>query len=426
MRLGATAIAALIVAEGAAWLLRPREVIEPAEVDESAYFPGQEITEAREYRSGQRLLLVGSLAAQGVVLLVLVAGRPEPPAKRRGAMDRPSAGLPVQLARRLLERAGERPVLGGAAVAAGLFGALSVVALPFEVAAHERAVDVGLSVQDLGDWGADWGKATGISAVIAAAVGTGALALIRRFGARWWLPGSAAVVGIGALFTWLGPVVLAPVFNDFDKLPPGQARDDVLELAEKAEVDVGEVYSVDASRRSTSLNAYVGGLGETKRVVLYDNLLDDLDSAQRRSVVAHELAHVKGRDLGRGLLFVAISTPLALLFAYGLAGALARRSGAEPGAPAFLPALAVSLAVTSFAVGVAGNQLSRAVEARADTYSLELTDNPQALIELQQRLAQRNLSDPDPPEVVHFLLGSHPAAVDRIGIAEAWRRGERP
>jgi STE24 endopeptidase len=407
MRLGATAIAALIVAEGAAWVLRPRDVIDPVEVDEHAYFSDQEIERAQDYRSGQRLLLVGSLAAQGVVLVVLVAGRPA-------------------AARRLVERAGERPVLGGAAAAAGLFAAVSVAALPFEIASHERAVDVGLSVQDLGGWAADWAKATVISGVIAAAVGTGALALIRRFGARWWLPGSAAVVGIGALFTWLAPVVLAPLFNDFDKLPPGQARSDVLELADRAGVDVGEVYSVDASRRSTSLNAYVGGLGETKRVVLYDNLLESANRDERRSVVAHELGHVKGRDLGRGLLFVAISTPLALLFAYGFAGALTRRNGAEPGSPAFLPALAVSLAVTSFAVGVAGNQLSRAVEARADTFSLELTDDPQALIDLQKRLAERNLSDPDPPGVVQFLLGSHPTTVERIGEAEAWRRGERP
>jgi STE24 endopeptidase len=407
VRLGATAIAALIVAEGAAWLLRPRDVVEPVSVDEHAYFSDREIEKAQDFRSGQRLLLVGGLVAQGAVLVVLVAGRP-------GA------------ARRMLERAGERPVLGGAAVAAGLFGAVSVAALPFEIAAHERAVDVGLSVQGLGGWSADWAKSTAISAVIAAGVGTGVLALIRRFGARWWLPGSAAVVAIGALFAWLAPVVLAPLFNDFEKLPPGPARSEVLQLADRAGVDVGEVYRVDASRRSTALNAYVGGLGKTKRVVLYDNLLDNVDSAERRSVVAHELGHVKGRDVGRGLLFVTISTPLALLFAFGLARALGRRSGAEPGTPAFLPALAVSLAVTSFAIGVAGNQLSRAVEARADTFSLELTDDPQALIGLQQRLANSNIADPDPPGVFQFLLGSHPTSVERIGEAKAWEEGRRP
>ena len=407
MRLGATAIAALIVAEGAAWLLRPKDVVEPVEVDEHAYFTDQQIERAEDYRSGQRLLLIGGLAAQGAVLVVLVAGRP-------------------QSARRLMERAGERPVLGGAAVAAGLYAAVSIAGLPFEIAAHERAVDVGLSVQNLGEWAADWAKSEGIGLLIVAGVGTGALALIRRFGARWWLPGSAAVVGISALLTWLGPVVLAPIFNDFEKLPPGEARSDVLELADKAGVDVGEVYEVDASRRSTALNAYVNGIGETKRVVLYDNLIENAEPAERRSVIAHELGHVEARDIGRGLLFVAISTPLALLFAYGFARALGRRTGAEPGAPAFLPALAVSLAVTSFAVGVAGSQLSRAVEARADTYSLELTDDPQALIELQRRLSEANVSDPDPPALYQFLLGSHPTTVERIGAAEAWERGERP
>lgn len=407
VRLGATAVAAVVVAEAAAWALRPGDVVEPVEVDENAYFEPAEVERAEEYRSGQRLLYVGGVAAQGALLVLLITGRPAP-------------------ARRALERARERPVLGGAAAAAGLVGALSIVSLPFDIAAHERAVDVGLSTQDLGAWLGDWVKANGISAAIAAGVGTGLLALIRRSPDRWWIPGSAALVALAATFTWLAPVVLAPAFNDFEKLPPGQARSDVLELGEKADVEIGEVYSVDASRRSTALNAYVGGLGPTKRVVLYDTLLDEADRGERRSVVAHELGHVHGRDIPRGLLFVAISAPLGLLFASRFSQALGRRSGAEPGQPASLPALAVALAVTSFAIGVVGNQLSRAVEARADTFALELTDDPRALIGLQQRLARTNLSDPDPPDAVSFLLGTHPTALERIGAAKAWEEGQRP
>jgi STE24 endopeptidase len=407
LTVGATAVAAVLVAEGAAWLLRPKDAIEPVSVDESAYFPSEQVERAREYRSGQRLLFVGGLAAQGAILVLLATGRPAP-------------------ARRALERAGERPVLGGAAAAGGLVVLLTAAALPFDVAAHERAVDVGLSTQDLGDWLADAGKSGAITAVIAAGVGTGALALMRRFGERWWIPGSAAAVALGVLSSWLAPVVLAPLFNRFDPLEPGQAREDVLELGNRAGVDIGEVYEVDASRRSTTLNAYVNGLGPTKRVVLYDTLIEGLDRGERRSVIAHELAHVKGRDIPRGILFVAISTPLTLFAAAALARALGRRSGAEPGEPAFLPALAISLALASFAVGTAGNQLSRGVEAKADTEALELTDDPQALIALQQRLAATNLSDPSPPGIVTFLLGTHPPATERIGAALAYEKAAAP
>lgn len=407
VRLGATAVAAVVVAEAAAWALRPREVVEPIEVEEGAYFSPEQVARARDYRSGQRLLLVGGVAAEGAVLLLLATGRP-------GA------------ARRALERAGVRPVLGGAAVAAGLFGGLALVSLPFDLAAHERAVDVGLATQGPAAWLGDWGKANAINAGLAAAVGTGLLALIRRWPRRWWIPASAGLVGLAAVFTWLAPVLLAPAFNKFEKLPQGQARADVLALGERAGVEIGEVYSVDASRRSTALNAYVGGLGPTKRVVLYDNLLESADRGERNSVVAHELGHVEGDDVPRGLAFVAISAPLGLLFAAGLSRALGRRSGAEPGQPASLPALALALALTSFAIGVVGNQLSRAVEARADGFALELTDDPESLIRLQTRLARANVSDPDPPGAVSFLLGTHPTTLERIGAARAWERGRRP
>ncbi len=407
LKLGATAVAAVVVAEGAAWLLSPSEIVEPIAVDSSDFLPAQQVADARDYRSGQRLLYVGGVVAQGAVLVLLVAGRP-------------------RQVRDLLERAAERPVLGGAAAAAGLVAALSVVTLPFDIAAHERAVDVGLSTQSLGAWAGDWVKSNAIGAVFAGAIGTGALALIRRSPRNWWIPGSAAVVAIAVVFTWLAPVVLAPLFNDFEPLPEGEARSDVLELGDEADVDIGEVYRVDASRRSTAINAYVGGIGPTKRVVLYDTLLNDLDQGERRSVVAHELAHVSQSDVGRGILFVALAAPLGVLFIARAAEAMGRRTGAEPGRPAYLPALAIAFAVTSFAIGVAGNQLSRKVEAKADTEALVLTDDPRSLIELQKRLSANNLSDPDPPGIVSFLLGSHPSTTKRIGAALAWEQGERP
>jgi STE24 endopeptidase len=397
----------VVVAEAAAWLLRPRDIEQPVHADPNAFFSHQELTTARDYASGQRLILVLSLVAEGAVLVLLATGRP-------------------WVARGALERLGARPVLGGAAAAAGLSVTVAVVTVPFGVWAHERSVDVGLSTQSLGGYLSDWGKATAIGAILAGAVGTFALWLMRRFGSRWWIPGTVGVVAGAAVITWLAPVVIAPLFNKFKELPPGQARTDVLDLASRADVDVGHVYEVDASRRTTAINAYVNGIGSSKRVVLYDTLLKDLNRPERNAVVAHELGHVHGNDIRRGLIFVAIVTPLALIFVSGMSRAIARRQGVEPGRPAYLPALALAIGATSFVIGITGNQLSRSVEARADTFALQLTDDPKGMIELQQQLADRNLSDPDPPGAFTFVFGTHPPAIDRIGAALAWQQGERP
>jgi STE24 endopeptidase len=301
-----------------------------------------------------------------------------------------------------------------------------LASLPTSLAAHERAVDVGLSTQSLGPWLGDQARALAISGAIAGAGAIVLSAMIRRWPRRWWVPGSVAVVGFGAAMSLLSPILIAPRFNDFDALPEDSSlRADVVELGRRAGVDVGDVYRVDASRRSTSLNAYVAGLGPTKRVVLYDNLIEDTERSELRSVVAHELGHVAHSDIPRGIAFAAIVTPLGLLFVRELTGALARRAGTEPGLPGAVPALFLAIALTTFAVNIPGNQLSREVEASADAFALRITDDPQALIDLQTRLAERNLSDPDPPQLARVLFGTHPTTLERIGSALAWERGAR-
>ena len=283
MRIGAAAVAAVIVAEAAVWLMRPRgEIIDPAPVSEHAYFSQAQIDRATDFRDGQRWLAIGSLAAEGAVLVVLALWRPAP-------------------VRSALRRASRRPVLGAAAIGAGLSLTLVVVSLPFGIAAHERARDVGLSTQTIGPWLGDAAKSAAIGAVLAALGAMIAVAMIRRLGRRWWIGGSAAVVLIAVVFSWLAPVLLAPLFNKFTELPPGRTRSQILRLGREAGVEIGHVYEVDASRRSTGINAYVDGLGPSKRVVVYDTTLHDLSPAELRSVLAHELGHVKGDDIVRGI-----------------------------------------------------------------------------------------------------------------------------
>jgi Zn-dependent protease with chaperone function len=395
----------VLVAEAAVWLLRPRDrPIQPASVSEDRYFTRAQIDRGRTYSDGQLWLFVAALGAQGAVLITLALGRP-------------------RAVRRSRERLGARPILGAVATGAGLSVAIGVATLPASIAAHERAVDYGISTQSFGSWLTDVGKSAAIGAVLAGAGAALLMALVRRFGRRWWLPGTVAVAVIAVVFVWLTPVLLAPLFNKFTPLPAGsKARAQVLGLARRAGVDVGQVYRVNASRRVRSLNAYVDGIGSTRRVVLYDNLLRRTNRPELRSIVAHELGHVKHNDVPRGLAFLILVTPLGLVFARELGGAVMRRTGVDPRGPAALPAYMLGLAVASLVLGVIGNQLSRQVEASADTFALELTHDPHAMVEVQRRLALSSVADPDPPGVVTALIGTHPSTMDRIGAAVAYAR----
>jgi STE24 endopeptidase len=387
-------VAAVAVAEAAVVLLRPREgVLESRPVSAGSYFSAAELDRARDFRRPQLALFGGTLLVEGALLIWLIRKPPQ-----------------------ALRRRYRHPLVAAAAVGAVLSVALEVAPLPLSAVSRQRAIDVGLVTDSWGNWAQDSAKAWGIGGALAGGGAVLGVGLMRRFGRRWWAPASALVVIVGAGFLYAGPVLLDPVFNKFTPLPDGQARSDVLELAHKAGVHVGEVYEVDASRRTTAANAYVTGLGSTKRVVLYDTLLEHFSRDEARLVVAHELGHVHYHDVPRGLLFLALVAPGAL---FAVARLTERLRPGEAG-PAALPALALSLAVVSFPVNLVSNQLSRRVEARADSFSLRLTGAPEPFISFERRIAVRNVADPDPPGWVRFLLGTHPSTVQRIGIAKAY------
>jgi STE24 endopeptidase len=402
------AVGLAVAAAGVATLaLRPREgQIEPAEVEPRAYFSDKQLDRAREFRRPQRVLTLTNLGLSGVAL-ALIALRP--PRRVRAALAR---GHPYRTA---------------AAAAAALSVALALVALPLSAVLQERARDVGLVTQGWGGWLIDVVKSQAIGAVLAAAGGVLLLALLRRFPRRWWIAGSGATVAVAVLFAYVSPVVLDPVFNKFEPLPQGQLRQDVLELARRSNVDVGEVYRVDASRRTSAINAYVTGIGHTKRVVLYDNLIDRFPRDQINSIVAHELGHVRHRDVPRGLLWIAIAAPASMWLVQRVserwAPSDARLGDGRRRATALaVPTVALALGVVSFTTTAAGNSLSRAVERSADAYALDVTRDPEAFIAVERRLAIDNVAEPDPPRWATLLFGTHPPTIERIGAALTWSR----
>lgn len=386
-------LAPVLAAEFAVRALAPAERPGPSpRIALEDVFTADEIRRGRAFSRPQ---LVLGLSRDSVRLAMLTALARRPP--RRLDRVRP-------------------PEAGAAVLAAGLAGGLTAASLPVSALARRRALAAGLATQSWSDWAGDVAKATGLGVGFAAAAGSAVTWTMRRHPASWWARAAGGGVVAGSLLAALAPVVLDPLFNRFDPLPAGPVRDDMFALAGDAGVRVRQVYSVDASRRTTAANAYVTGFGPTKRVVIFDTLLDRYSREEIRGVVAHELAHVKGRDVPRGLLFsgvVALPTALAVR-------SFAERLGAASPAASSLPGLALAAALAGAPLELIGNRLSRMLERRADAFALQLTGDPEAFISFERKITLQNLGDPAPPAWLDAVLATHPCTAERIGMARAF------
>jgi STE24 endopeptidase len=346
------------------------------------YFSTAELSRARRFRRGQRAIMLAGTALDTAAL--------------------------VGLARRREQLAAAPPW----AVAAGLGAGLTVLGLPLSAVARQRSIRVGLITQSWRGWAGDVVKAQAISAGLSAAGGALVVAGMRRYGERWWLPGAGGMVAVGVLSLIAGPTLLDPIFNEFEPAED-ELRERIEALAADAGVPVDRVLVMDASKRTTASNAYVTGLGPTKRVVLYDTLVRDLQPDEVDFVVAHELAHVRHRDVQRGLALAAVSSP-ALMWSIAR---LARRMGARPDGGA-LPTLALAAGLVATPFGMLTNGFSRRMERRADAFAMDLVDDPRTQIAVQRELCVRNVAEPEPPRWVRLVFGSHPTTLERIAMAE--------
>ena len=173
----------------------------------------------------------------------------------------------------------------------------------------------------------------------------------------------------------------------------------------------------------------VSGFGSTRRIVLYDTVLEQLPDDQIESIVAHELGHVSGNDVLTGTLLGALGAAAGVAALGWLLSwtPLLQRSGADAaGDPRIVPLVLFLLAVGTLVSTPLQNLVSRHIEARADVHALDLTDDPDAFVAMQRDLAGTNLSDPDPPAAWQWLFGSHPTTAERVGIAQDWERLDRP
>jgi STE24 endopeptidase len=367
------------------------------ELDPAAYFSASDLERADRFRTVTRTLWAATLALELAVLALLVRR-----ARRLAGWARPRLRGPVRTG----------VLLGLAAVVA-----VWLATLPLGALRHWWNRRYDLSRQDYAGWLGDAALALGVQAVLVAIAVAGAVWLAGRLGGRWWLAAAPSLVALAVLFVLAQPLVVQPLFNRFEPLPDRRLAVDVERLGERIGVHVETVEVADASRRTTAANAYVAGIGPTRRVVFYDTILDGrFADAELRSVAAHELAHVERRHLWKGLAwFALLAVPGLALVAW----ATERRGGLRD--PALVPfGLLVALVVSLLTLPVQ-NAASRRYEAEADWIALAATRDAEAAAGLARRLALRSLADPDPPGWARIVLSTHPPPLDRIAMAEAYR-----
>ena len=303
-----------------------------------------------------------------------------------------------------------------AVVAVALIGRLAT--LPFAVLSRRHVLDYGLSTQAWSGFARDVAISFGVSLVATSVLLVVLVGCARRW-PRGWPAVAGGLLGVFVLVASFGyPVVVEPLFNHFTSLPDGDLRTKVFALADREGVPIDDVLVADASRRTTTLNAYVSGFGDTRRVVLYDNLVDDVPEDETLSVVAHELAHAKHDDVLTGSLLGAAGAVFGVGLLALLVGVVGERRGVRMRDPEVVPMVLALVAIGTLLSAPVQNGISRHIETRADVDALEATHDADAFQAVQRQLMVRSLADPTPPAWSQFWFGSHPPGLVRIAIAQ--------
>jgi len=281
----------------------------------------------------------------------------------------------------------------------------------------------GFSNQTAGGWFLDVAKGGAVSLVLGGVLVTGLYLLIKISPKWWWLLSAGAFAVYLAIIILFKPVVIDPLFNKFTPMADDEMRAGIVSLAGKAGIEVGEVLVMDASRRTSHTNAYFTGWGSTKRIVVYDTLLDNHTKPEVLSIVAHEIGHWRHSHIYIGFGIAVAGTVLALFIVKLAGGLLVARMplGADSlASPASLVLVLMVLYVCGLFSMPVENAISRSFERQADAAALELTGDGRTFVEMQVKLARANASDPVPPAFCYFWFYSHPSTMERIAMGERY------
>jgi STE24 endopeptidase len=289
----------------------------------------------------------------------------------------------------------------------------------------------GLSSQKLSKWVSDQLKGLGVGLVVGALVLWVPYWLLGKSPQRWWLWTGMLALPFYMLTLLVVPLWIAPLFNKFGPMKDKALEAEVLAVAHKAGVEGARVFEVEKSVDTKKVNAYVTGIGSTKRIVLWDTLLKKLSPAETKFVVGHELGHYVLGHVWTSMLLSSLLTVLGLLGAHLLSSFLLARFGARMGFDrlsdiASLPLLMLLLSLFSLAITPAALAFSRYHERAADRFGLEMTHDNHDAATAFVALQQQNLSIPRPGLLFKIFRASHPPIGERVDFINAYRPWEHP
>jgi STE24 endopeptidase len=360
------------------------------------------LQKAHDYTVGKEWMLLWALVVAAVVTWLIA---------RSGILDRLQAKL------------GDKRRNLGALVVAFVYLIIStILTLPWAIYADWwREKSYGRTSQPLGDWLMQLGIATLVSSLVTALFFMGVYWLMRRTGRRWWLWSGALTALVLAFVMLLAPVLIEPLFNKYEPVPPGQVRDAVVEMAQRAGIPPNKVYMYNGSRQSNNFTANAGGVGSTARVAISDVAFKNASLDEVRAVTGHEIGHYVLKHSWWGILFYSIAAIVLFWIADRTFPWFARRFGssAKLPEPRGIPVLLFMVSFFGLLALPVLNSFSRTLEAQADAYSLRTENRPDALSTALVKTAEYRY--PRPNRIEESIFYDHPSVESRVRKAMEWK-----
>jgi Zn-dependent protease with chaperone function len=280
-----------------------------------------------------------------------------------------------------------------------------------------------LSTETFGKWFSDVVKGEMISLLFLTLIVPLAYWGIRKRAKDWWLWVAGGAIPIMIFFIVITPVYLDPLFNNYEPLQDENLRDQILAVADDAGIEGGRVFQVDKSKDTEKVNAYVTGLFNTKRIVLWDTTLEKLTSDEILFVMGHEMGHYILHHVWKFIIILSITLFIFFFIIFKTIGLTIRKWGGRMGFTqvtdiASFPLLMVMFTLLFVFISPILNTYSRKIEHDSDIFGLNITRDGDTAASAFVKLANENLSNPSPPPIIEFLLFDHPTLEDRINFCK--------